>query len=348
METLRAVSLCRDLLSALAVRTPATRESWLLPFLRALREASGAAVASVGQSTEKGWRIVGLAGNALESREIRQLAGLTRRLVRHGGSVLEPEIRRGSQFRNRVEGWEGLTSGGMAAIAVPVPAPERVWLSLLREPDGPRFGPETLGVLELGAAALVTALANEARFLELDKLALTDGLTHIPNYRFIRQAVDAEIQRALRLDEFFTVVMVDVDNLKRYNAVHGHLGGSDVLRDLARLLQQNIRRADAVAKYGGDEFLLLLPRTRPAGGKMLSERIRRRIAETLRGKGGEVLSCSFGVAGFPEDGCDYESLVRAADRALFQAKCEGRNAVVCVASERTGGERKAEDQREAA
>ena len=71
----------------------------------------------------------------------------------------------------------------------------------------------------------------------------------------------------------------------------------------------------------------------PAGGVVLSERIRRRIAERVRGRGGETLSCSFGVAGFPEDGFDFESLVSAADRALFQAKLSGRNAVVCLAAQ---------------
>jgi two-component system, cell cycle response regulator len=341
MDSLKAISLCRDLLAVLTLRTPTVREGWLAPFLCSVRDAAGATVASLGESAECGWVVHGYGAGKLERKELRRLFGLTRRLVLQGGSVLEPEIRRGSLFRDRYEGWPGIKAAGMAAIMVSAPPPRRVWLSLLRSPEDSRFGADTLGVLDLAATAMSTALHNEARTLELERLADTDGLTHIPNYRFIRQAIDAEIARALRLEEYFTVVMVDVDNLKAYNAAHGHLGGSDVLRDLARLLQMSIRRTDLVAKYGGDEFLLLLPRTRPDGGTVLSERVRRRVAENLRGLGGEALSCSFGVAGFPTDGCDFESLVRAADRALFQAKIEGRNAVVCLASDLDAREREA-------
>jgi len=115
-----------------------------------------------------------------------------------------------------------------------------------------------------------------------------------------------------------------------YNEAHGHLAGSALLKDLARVMRESVRGPDTVGKYGGDEFLLILPRTRSAEGVDLCHRVRRRIEERLRGEGGEVISCSFGVATFPGDGCDFESLIGAADRALYRAKHGGRNTVVGV------------------
>jgi diguanylate cyclase (GGDEF)-like protein len=328
MDSPRAHSLAQDLLRALRVPS-GTREDWLLPLLKATLEATGAEAATLGEGTGQGWVLSTLGPRGLEVRTEPRLLGLTRRLLAGGDTLLEPVLHRGSPFRPRMDGCDGVVPGGFAGACVPVE--RKTWLSVLRSPDGPRFDARTMSSLLLAAEAAATGLSNEGRWKLLENLAMTDGLTHIPNYRFLRQAVEAEVNRALRSDGFFTVVMVDVDNLKKYNGAHGHLAGSELLRRLARILRENVRRSDVAAKYGGDEFLLILPQTRPEGGVTLSERLRRRIGEHLRGCAGEVLSCSFGVAGFPEDGCDFESLVAAADRALFRAKKEGRNAVVCVA-----------------
>jgi diguanylate cyclase (GGDEF)-like protein len=332
----RQNAFVKALLRALEFQPGSGRDGWLGALLAAVCEGVGAGCVYLGVTTPGGWtRFVGLADHGVRT-ENRRLSGLARRMAASGGSVLEPVLRRGSLFRAACDGVTEFRAAGYAAVGVGVPAPSRAWLVSVRRPEDPLFDAETLRTLGLAAVGAATALRNEARWKELEELAMTDGLTQIPNYRFLRQAVDAQIGSALRRDEFFTVVMVDVDNLKAYNACHGHLGGSEILRDLARLLRENVRRSDLVGKYGGDEFLIVLPRTRPSGGVVLAERVRRRIGERLRGRSGEFLSCSFGVAGFPEHGFDFESLIRAADRALFYAKVGGRNAVVNLADTSPG------------
>jgi diguanylate cyclase (GGDEF)-like protein len=328
MQSPRALLLAQDLLRALRARE-GERDGWLVPLLRAVRASTGSEAVCLGEIASPGWTRSVLLSSGLQRRTEPRLGGFSKRLVESGGSVFEPVLHRGSLYRARVDGWEGVSCGGFAGVCIP--GESKGWLSILRVHDGPVFDLQTLSLLHLGAEAAATALAHEGQRHELEALAMTDGLTRIPNYRFLRQAVEAEILRALRCDDYFTVVMVDVDNLKKYNAAHGHLAGSEVLQRLAMILRENVRRSDIAAKYGGDEFLLILPHTRPQGGVALSERLRRRIAEHLRGCAGEALSCSFGVAGFPENGCDYESLVTASDQALFRAKSEGRNAVVSVA-----------------
>jgi diguanylate cyclase (GGDEF)-like protein len=328
----RNAGYLRALLRSLEFRPEQGRDGWLGTLLGALRDATGAGSAYLGLTGPCGWTRFAVTDGTYVRTEERRLSGLARRMASNGGSLLEPVLRRGSLYRTAIDGVPEFRAAGYASVGVAVPPPARGWMVALRRPEAPPFGVDALQVLGLAAVTATTALQNETRWRELENLAMTDGLTQIPNYRFLCQAVDDQIALALRREEFFTVVMVDVDNLKAYNATHGHLGGSEILRDLARLLRDNVRRADLVGKYGGDEFLLILPRTRPTGGVILAERVRRKIAERLRGKAGEFLSCSFGVAGFPEHGFDFESLIRAADRALFQAKSGGRNAVVHLAS----------------
>lgn len=336
MDRNQGTALVKDLLRALELRPEEGREGWTSRLLETLVLATGAGAAYLAEASTTGWTRDIWREGRIRTESFSRLYGLAERMAHGGTAHLEPEIRRGSVFRARSDGVEGMRAAGFAAGHVPVSQGPCSWLVLLRTAEGPAFGPPTLLPLELAAEAAAVALGNGSRWRRLESLAMTDGLTRVPNYRFLRRAVDAEVARALCHDEAFTLAMVDVDNLKMYNEAHGHLAGSSLLRDLARLMRETVRRSDTVGKYGGDEFLLILPRTRPAEGVGLCDRVRRRIEERLRGEGGEVISCSFGVAGFPGDGCDFESLVCAADRALYQAKHGGRNAVVGVTAATPG------------
>ncbi|MBK8230489.1 MAG: GGDEF domain-containing protein [Candidatus Eisenbacteria bacterium] len=322
--------LGRELLELLSGIGPHERSEWLIRLLRLAREATGASFVYLGETGREGVIRHGLIRDRLVRREEDKLLGLARVVVSRGAAVLEPELSRSGSFRAAADGWDGMEAAGYAAVPVPVPAPGRAWLGAVRDKSAPGFDPGTLARLELVATATATALTLEARCRELDDLAMTDGLTQIPNYRFLRIALDQEVARAARHEQLFSVVMVDVDNLKQYNHAHGHLVGSELLRNLAQVLKRETRGSDIVTRYGGDEFVLLLPKTDLAGAMTLCERLRQKVCDGLRGRGGEAVTASFGVAGFPADGRTFESLVSAADQALRQAKGDGRNQVVCL------------------
>ncbi len=336
MDRNRGTALVKDLLHSLESRPEEGREGWTARLLEALAVATGAAAAYLAESAAAGWNRHVWHEGRIRFETVPRLHGLAERMAHGSVSRFEPEIRRGSVFRARGDGVDRMRAAGYAAAPVPAGRSSRSWIVLLRSAQGAAFGPETLLPLELAAEAAAVALGNELRWRRLESLALTDGLTRVPNYRFLRRAVDSEVSRALSHDESFALAMVDVDNLKMYNEAHGHLAGSALLRDLARVMRESVRRSDTVGKYGGDEFLLILPRTRSTEGVELCHRVRRRIEERVRGEGGEVISCSFGVAAFPGDGCDFESLICAADRALYHAKHCGRNTVVGVADTTPG------------
>jgi diguanylate cyclase (GGDEF)-like protein/PAS domain S-box-containing protein len=154
-------------------------------------------------------------------------------------------------------------------------------------------------------------------------LAVTDPLTGLGNYRRLLDVLHAEIERSGRTGRPFALLLLDLDGLKKINDRHGHLIGSQALCRLADVLRVFCRCIDTAARYGGDEFAVILPETGAAAARLVASRIRGRLAaDTLQ----PLLSASVGVAVCPQDGETIEALLRAADRELYTMKCGEREA----------------------
>ncbi|MGI8426077.1 MAG: GGDEF domain-containing protein [Actinomycetota bacterium] len=167
---------------------------------------------------------------------------------------------------------------------------------------------------------------------EAQRMAITDGLTSIWNHRYFKLQFEQELERAGRFGRPFSLIMLDVDDFKKFNDTYGHRVGDFVLVELTRRINGIIRDADIFARYGGEEFALMLPETNAAGGLATAEKIRRIIGG--QPFEGEVtpeplaVTVSLGVACSPEAGKDEDALFEAADKALLKAKAEGKNRVV--------------------
>jgi diguanylate cyclase (GGDEF)-like protein len=201
-------------------------------------------------------------------------------------------------------------------------------IAAYRQAGSPPFGRDEARQLAFLATIAALALDNRRLAKDLQKLAVTDDLTQVYNYRYLKTALRRELKRAARFRQQLSVIMIDVDNLKTYNDVNGHLRGSYLLKELAGLCQEQVRSFDVMAKYGGDEFTMILPQTPRDGALVVAERVRAAVAEhafALAPAG--RITVSLGVATFPEDGQDSMGLLRAADLALYQAKRHGRNRV---------------------
>jgi diguanylate cyclase (GGDEF)-like protein len=181
----------------------------------------------------------------------------------------------------------------------------------------------------LGVCAVMTlALAAEVRQRrraerEARSLAVSDAVTGLGNYRRLVDALEMEIKRAERTNRPFAFVLLDLDDLKKINDIHGHLVGTRALCRCANILRLNTRTIDTVARYGGDEFAVILPETDREGGRQLAAR----IASLLASDGEQPqVSVSYGVAIWPNDGWTTEALFHAADNALYEMK-RGRGGV---------------------
>ncbi|HYK81785.1 MAG TPA: MASE1 domain-containing protein [Gemmatimonadales bacterium] len=174
-------------------------------------------------------------------------------------------------------------------------------------------------VMTLVLAALVAERKEQEG--QLRHLALSDPLTGLANYRQLVAALDAEIQRSSRTDRPFAVVLMDLDGLKTINDRYGHMVGSLALRRVAETLLGSCRGIDTAARFGGDEFALVLPETGDAAAWHVGRRIRDRVA---RDGEAPVISVSIGVAVHPRDGATLEALLNAADRSLYENKARRR------------------------
>jgi diguanylate cyclase (GGDEF)-like protein len=180
------------------------------------------------------------------------------------------------------------------------------------------------------ASHAAIALENARLHRIVERQALIDGLTGIANRRQCEEALTGEIARSERLGTPLTLVLADLDDFKGVNDVHGHAVGDDVLREFAAVLRATVRDSDLAGRWGGEEFLLLLPGAEAVGGAQLADRVRATLSQrSFLGREGEVVTvtCSFGVAQH-RHGDDERDLFAAADRALYRAKREGKNRVV--------------------
>ena len=193
-----------------------------------------------------------------------------------------------------------------------------------REEDA--FSPQDVMVMNTLADLLATALHNSFVFQKLQQQSITDGLTGIKTRRFFWEALSSEWKRASRSGRPFSIVLIDLDKFKEVNDTLGHLEGDLVLSQVGRLLEQKCRQSNVVARYGGDEFIILMPETGVDQAQILAERLRLWLA-TDPMLSEHHITGSFGVASFPVHGFSAEDIIRVADAGMYVAKHAGGDQV---------------------
>ena len=168
----------------------------------------------------------------------------------------------------------------------------------------------------------------------LREISLRDGLTGLYNQRYFRQALSREIKRSARHERSFSVLFCDIDHFKQYNDANGHIEGDEALKEFSEILLERLRQTDVASRYGGEEFIMLLPETSKENAAYLANDICSLVeSHTFKGEEtqpGGRLTVSIGVASFPDDAIDEVELLRLADQALYQAKEQGRNRVIII------------------
>ena len=199
------------------------------------------------------------------------------------------------------------------------------------------FSPQDVLILNTLADLLATALNNSFVFQKLQQQSITDGLTGIKTRRFFWEALSSEWKRASRSGRPFSLVLLDLDKFKEVNDSLGHLEGDLVLARVGRLLEQKCRQSNVVARYGGDEFIILMPETGIEQAQVLAERLRLWLATDPMLEEHHITG-SFGVASFPVHGFAIEDLIRVADAGMYLSKRAGGNQVSASEPFREGSE----------
>jgi diguanylate cyclase (GGDEF)-like protein len=214
----------------------------------------------------------------------------------------------------------------VGAVIALDPAPSR---------QEPRLSPAVLASLRTLLEPSSLALDSALRLQRAEALSVTDDLTGLYNSRYLNQVLRRETKRASRSGRPLSLLFIDLDNFKLVNDAHGHLCGSRTLVEAASVIRGSARETDVVARFGGDEFAVVLPDTGSEGAQAVGERVRERIAAFgfLSDDGFDVrLTSSVGVAALPDVAASAEELLKAADSAMYEVKNSGKNGV-CVATE---------------
>ena len=253
----------------------------------------------------------------LDKGVIRIGRGADNQIVLEGDSV----SRRHAHFEHRGEPWyivdDGSTNGTF------LNEEQIVREAQLNNGDRIKVGPTILKYL--------SGLDAEAKYHEeIYRMTIVDGLTQIHNKRFLQEELERELMRARRHNRHLSALMFDIDHFKQINDQYGHLAGDHVLRELARVVQERIRRDEVFARWGGEEFALILPETPLEGAYQLGEDLRARIEGHRFVFQGEQISVTIsgGAALLGEDDTSAD-LIKAADTKLYEAKRSGRNRI-CI------------------
>jgi diguanylate cyclase (GGDEF)-like protein len=186
------------------------------------------------------------------------------------------------------------------------------------------------------AGIIVGYLAGVEKRLrqKLRSLAYQDELTGCVNFRWTMRFLENEIARSKRYNKEMTIIMADIDHFKKINDTYGHLVGNDVLKTFAEVIKSNVRGVDIVGRYGGEEFLIVLPEASPNQALVAMERIRSKLSQIkitsshLKEDTEFSIKFSAGIASFPQNGTDIKDLIGVADNALYEAKRRGRDCIV--------------------
>jgi len=189
-----------------------------------------------------------------------------------------------------------------------------------------------LTLLWILASQAAVAMKNAQLFSRTTQRAICDGLTGLYNYAYLYSELERQMESVKTTGGFFSLIMIDVDRFKTYNDMYGHIIGDTILKNLAGILKKNVRDKDIIGRYGGEEFLIILPGIQAFDAVKIAERIRGVIENTPLARVGNkniYITISAGIASYPTDAQTVEDLVNKADRAMiFGAKQKGRNKVV--------------------
>lgn len=273
---------------------------------------------------------VGSKAKPLKEIKLKLGEGIAGTVAQSGRPMLVNDVAKSPLFNKRMDGLTGFRTRSVLCVPLRSRGKTLGVLEMMNKRGDEGFSEADLETTYMFAEMVGIALENAFTFQKIKMLSLVDDLTQLYNSRYLHQALEVEITRARRYNYPVTVVFLDLDGFKSVNDRYGHLVGSQTLTVVGHILKRLVRNVDIIARYGGDEFTLILPNTDLEASILVAERLRKAIEkyDYRKDPGYDFkISASFGLAGFPKHGDDPEILIQKADQAMYRVKESTKNGI---------------------
>ncbi|MDA8170116.1 MAG: sensor domain-containing diguanylate cyclase [Nitrospiraceae bacterium] len=259
--------------------------------------------------------------------------GIAGWVAREGKPVLIKSIYKDSRFSQKLD--RHIRHKTKTLICMPIKSKSKILgvLELINKSGGREFTQGDFDAISRFIDYVAIVIERATLFEKMQELVITDDLTKLFNTRYMTRTIETEVLRSNRYHTSVSLIFMDIDYFKNVNDNYGHLVGSKVLVEMGQLLIRHLRELDIVARYGGDEFVVILPQTPPQRAVKTAERIRQTLEQHtfLKKEGYNLkLTASFGVASYPESAQSKEELIRFADEAMYKVKHRTRNGVYAI------------------
>jgi diguanylate cyclase (GGDEF)-like protein len=269
----------------------------------------------------------------IKKERLKQGEGIAGWVAREMIPVVVPDVSKDPRFSGRID--KEIDFRTKSIMCVPIMNKGNILgvLEVVNKTTNDPFTKEDLDLVMRIVDHAAIAIERSALYQKMTEMSITDDLTKLFNTRYLNRSLDLEISRSTRHQTSLSLIFMDVDHFKLINDNYGHLVGSKLLVEMGQLLLKSLRTMDIVARYGGDEFVMVLPQTLPKSASQIAERIRRSIEHNIflkRDGYSFKMTASFGVASYPESAKSKEELLKLADEAMYRVKNQTRNGVYAI------------------
>ncbi|NJD56495.1 MAG: sensor domain-containing diguanylate cyclase [Nitrospirae bacterium] len=259
--------------------------------------------------------------------------GIAGWVAREHVPVIVPDVSKDPRFNPRIDMETDFKTKSIMCVPIQNKGNILGVLEIVNKTNNEPFTKDDLALILRIVDHAAIAIERSSLYQKMAEMSVTDDLTKLFNTRYLNRTLEIELTRATRHHTSLSLIFMDVDHFKNINDNYGHLVGSKLLVEMGQLLLKSLRTVDIVARYGGDEFVMVLPQTSPKNALQIAERIRRSIEHNVFMKKDGYsfkVTASFGVASYPESAKSKDELMKLADEAMYRVKNQTRNGVYAI------------------